>query len=76
LQSGCQIKTLRIDHEGEFIYKSFLDYCKENGIQRHLTARHTPQQNGVVERKNGAIEEMARNMLKGKRLPNKFWVQA
>ena len=76
LQSACQIKTLRIDRGGEFIYKPFLDYCKENGIQRQLTARHTPQQNGVVERKNRVIEEMAKSMLKGKRLPNKFWVEA
>jgi transposase InsO family protein len=36
-QSGCQMKTLRTDHGGEFIYKPFLNYCKENGIQRQLT---------------------------------------
>jgi len=29
-----------------------------------------------IERKNRVIEEMARSMLKGKRLPNKFWVEA
>jgi len=36
-QSGCQMKTLRTDHEGEFIYKPFLDYYRENGIQRQFT---------------------------------------
>jgi hypothetical protein len=45
---------------------------KKNDIQRQLIVRHTPQQNGVAERKNRTIEEMARNMLKGKGLPNKF----
>jgi hypothetical protein len=56
----------------EFIYKPFLDYYKVNDIQRQLTVRHTPQQNGVAERKNRTIEEIARSMLKGKGLPNKF----
>jgi hypothetical protein len=45
---------------------------KKNDIQRQLIVRHTPQQNGVAERKNRTIEEMARSMLKGKGLPNKF----
>ncbi|KAG6468657.1 hypothetical protein ZIOFF_073346 [Zingiber officinale] len=38
-QSGYQIKTLRTDREGEFIYKPFLDYCKQQGIQRQLTVK-------------------------------------
>ena len=41
---------------GEFIYKPFLDYCKENGIQRQLMVRHTPQQNGVAKTKNKTNE--------------------
>ncbi|KAG6470938.1 hypothetical protein ZIOFF_072026 [Zingiber officinale] len=75
-QSGCLIKALRTDCGGEFIYKPFLKYCKENGILQQFTVRHTPQQNGVAERKNRTIEEMARSMLKGKGLPNKFWAEA
>jgi transposase InsO family protein len=42
-QSGYQMKTLRTDRSGEFIYKPFLQYYKENGIQRQLTVRRTPQ---------------------------------
>ena len=75
-QSGCKLKTLRTDRGGEFIYKPFLNYCKEQGINRQLTIRHTPQQNGVAERKNRTIVEMARSMLKGKELPNSFWAEA
>jgi len=48
-QSGHQMKTLRTDRGGEFIYKPFMQYCKENGIQRQLIVRRTPQQNGVAE---------------------------
>ena len=55
---------------------AFLAFCKERGIQRQLTIAHTPQQNGVAERKNRSIVEMARSMLKGKGLPNSFWAEA
>ncbi|PNX79108.1 copia-type polyprotein, partial [Trifolium pratense] len=75
-QSGHKLKTLRTDRGGEFIYKPFLNYCEEQGIHRQLTIRHTPQQNGVAERKNRTIVEMARSMLKGKGLPNNFWAEA
>jgi transposase InsO family protein len=47
-----------------------------NGIKRHITASYTPQQNGVAERKNRTIVEMAKSMLKGKGLPNMFWAEA
>ncbi|KAH9706546.1 hypothetical protein KPL70_012251 [Citrus sinensis] len=35
-----------------------------------------PQQNGVAERKNRTILDMARSMLKSKRLPKEFWTEA
>jgi hypothetical protein len=40
------------------------------------TARYTPQQNGVAERKNQTIMNMARTILKEKSLSNRFWVEA
>lgn len=33
----------------------------------------SPQQNGVAERENRTIMEMARSMLKEKKMPNEFW---
>jgi hypothetical protein len=39
-------------------------------------ARYTPQQNGVAERKNQTIMNMARNFLREKCLSNLFWVEA
>jgi len=41
-----------------------------------LTAPYNPQQNGVSERKNRSILEMAMCMLYQKELPNKFWAEA
>jgi len=46
------------------------------GIYRSLTASYTPQQNGVAERKNRSIVEMAKCMLKAKGLPKIFWAEA
>ncbi|CAN0920234.1 Retrovirus-related Pol polyprotein from transposon TNT 1-94 [Linum grandiflorum] len=75
-ESGRQIKTLRTDRGGEFIYKPFMEYCRNNGIKRQLTVRYTPQQNGVAERKNRTIVEMARSMMTAKKLPNQLWAEA
>jgi hypothetical protein len=36
----------------------------EKGIQHHLTAPYTPEQNGVVERRNQTVMGMARSILK------------
>ena len=36
----------------------------------------TPQQNGVVERKNQVIQEMVRVMLLNQNIPQKFWAKA
>ncbi|BBN68933.1 transposable element gene, partial [Prunus dulcis] len=74
-QSGHNLKVLRTDRGGEFTSNEFSEYCKSNGIKRELTARYTPQQNGVAERRNRTIVEMARSMLKAKSLPNTFWAE-
>ena len=40
------------------------------------TTKYTPQQNGVAERKNQSIMNMARCMLREKKLTNNYWVEA
>nr|GEU85354.1 hypothetical protein [Tanacetum cinerariifolium] len=74
--SGYKVKTLRTDHGGEFTSKEFANFCEENGIVRHLTAPYSPQQNGVVERRNRTVMEMARSLLKGRNVPGEFWGKA
>jgi transposase InsO family protein len=49
--TGERIKALMSDRGGEFFAATFREVCEKVGIQRHLTAPYTPQQNGVVERK-------------------------
>ena len=75
-QSERAIKVLRTDRGGEFTSTVFELFCDEQGIKRQLTAPYTPEQNGVAERKNRTVVEMARSMLKQKEIPDCFWVEA
>ena len=54
----------------------FDQFCKNEGIMRHHTIRHTPQQNGVAERMNMTLFERAQCMLSNAGLSKCFWVKA
>jgi len=41
-----------------------------------VTAPYTPQHNGLAERRNKSLLDMAKNMLKEKKLPHEFWGEA
>ncbi|GJU81957.1 retrovirus-related pol polyprotein from transposon TNT 1-94 [Tanacetum coccineum] len=74
-QSYRKLKVLRTERGGEFLSKEFSGFSNEHGIKRELTAPYTPEQNGIVERKNRTIVEMARCMLKAKNLEDGFWAE-
>jgi transposase InsO family protein len=74
-QSGLSIKILRSDGGGEYKSNALLEYWRHHGINKKFTTRYTPQQNGVVERKNHTIMEMARSKLSGKNLSNEYWAE-
>ena len=42
----------------------------------HKSIPYTPQQNGVVERKNRSLKEMETCMMESKNLPPNFWDEA
>ncbi|KAG6520324.1 hypothetical protein ZIOFF_017373 [Zingiber officinale] len=75
-KTGYKIRTLRTDRGGEFLSTEFTRFCGNEGIERHLTAPYTPQQNGVVERRNRTVIAMARSLLKGTHMPARFWGEA
>jgi hypothetical protein len=52
------------------------EYLEEEGIKHEFSAPYTPQQNGVVERKNMTLINMARTMLGEYKTPNRFWLEA
>jgi transposase InsO family protein len=72
-EAGRKLGTLRTDCGGEFTSRTFGEYCTMEGVQHHLTAPYTPQQNGVVERQNQTVPGMARSMLKAMRMSDLFW---
>ena len=74
-QIGKSIKILRSDQGGEYKLGEFMKFCKFHGIVQQFTVPHTPQQNGVAERKNRTLLECARSMLQGKGLSNSFWAE-
>lgn len=71
-QFGKSIKILRSHQGGEYKLGEFMKLCKSHGIVHQFTVPHTPQQNGVVERKSRTLVECARSMLQGKDLSNSF----
>lgn len=75
-QTGKKVKRLRTDNGLEFCSSAFNDFCKNEGIVRHRTVRHTPQQNGVAERMNRTILERTRCMLMNANLSKDFWAEA
>ena len=75
-QTGCKIKELQSDNGGEFLNKKMSEILKAAGIHQRLTVSHTPQQNGVAERKNRTLVEAARCMLLQSGLPRSFWAEA
>jgi hypothetical protein len=58
-ESGKYIKVLILDREGEYILTDFMEFCWSHAIKRQFTIHYTPRQNGVVERKNQTIINMA-----------------
>ncbi|KAJ0591376.1 putative RNA-directed DNA polymerase [Helianthus annuus] len=75
-QTRKPLKTLRTDRGGEFTSREFNEYCEQEGVMRHLTAPYTPQQNGVVERRNRTLVEMTRCIMKARGVPNYLWGEA
>ena len=73
---GIKLKMFRTDRGGEFTSNEFLQYCKEIGITRQLTAPYSPQQNRVIERKNRTILSATRCMMKATNMPQNFWAEA
>lgn len=76
LQTGHKIKCLRSDGGGVYTSNAFRDYLADSGIQYHVTAPHTPQQNGVAERINQSLANSVRTQLVESGLPWSLWAEA
>ncbi|KAK2364020.1 putative mitochondrial protein [Trifolium repens] len=75
-EKGSNVVRIRSDHGREFENSKFNEFCSTEGIKHEYSSPITPQQNGVVERKNRTIQESARVMLHAKSIPYHFWAEA
>ncbi|XP_020254127.1 uncharacterized protein LOC109831203 [Asparagus officinalis] len=75
-QIGRLIKRLRTDNDIELCGEEFNEFCKKEGIVRHRTIPHTPQQNGEAEHMNRTLLEKARCMMFNVDLGKKYWAEA
>jgi transposase InsO family protein len=71
-----KVKKIRSDNGSEFKNLQVEEYLEEEGIKHEFSAPYTPQQNGMVERKNRSLIDMARTMLGEYKTPERFWLEA
>jgi hypothetical protein len=70
---GRAPKAIRIDRGKEFVNETLQSWCRQQGIEIQMTAPYSPSQNGVAERMNRTLVELARAMIKGQQLPEFLW---
>lgn len=74
--TGKKIKCLQSDNGREYCSNDVEIYLRSQGIERRLSVVRTPQQNGVAERINRTLIDMARCLLLQSRLSHMFWADA
>ena len=75
-QFQSKIQQSQCDGGGEFLSKQFLSLLTQAGIQQRISCPHTPQQNGMAERKHKHLTELGLTMMFHVRVPQQFWVEA
>jgi transposase InsO family protein len=73
---GLRIKKIRSDNGTEFKNSQIEGFLEEEGIKHELSSPYTPQQNGVVERKNRTLLDLASIMLEQYKTSDRFWARA
>ncbi|RVW82011.1 Retrovirus-related Pol polyprotein from transposon RE1 [Vitis vinifera] len=76
-QASCvQSQILKSDNAKEYFTSSLSTYLQNHGIIHISSCVDTPQQNGVAERKNRHLLEVARCLMFSSNVPNYFWGEA
>ena len=75
-QLGRRTKAVRADNGKEYLKNEFISWCKETGIDLQVTAPYSPAQNGVAERFNRTLGELARAMRIANDVPAFLWPEA
>jgi hypothetical protein len=75
-QYNIKINKIHSDNGTEYVNNRMKSYFQTNGMIHWTTTPYTAQQNGVAERYNRTIVEMAKAMLYHANLPNVWWAEA
>nr|GFA26775.1 retrovirus-related Pol polyprotein from transposon TNT 1-94 [Tanacetum cinerariifolium] len=70
------VRCIRTDNRTEFVNQTLREYYKEVGISHETSVTRSPQQNGVVERRNHTLIEAAHTMLIYAQAPLFLWAEA
>ncbi|KHJ43238.1 integrase core domain protein [Trichuris suis] len=68
--------AFRTDNGKEYVGQELKSYFEDEGIEHQTTVSYTAQQNGLAERKNRSLTEIAKCMLLDAGLQNRFWGEA
>jgi transposase InsO family protein len=71
-----KLKKMRSDNGSELKNTNVEEFCDEKRIKHEFSTTYTPEQNGIVERKNRTLIEMARSMLDEYKVSDSFWAEA
>nr|GEX25971.1 hypothetical protein [Tanacetum cinerariifolium] len=72
----AQVRVVRTDKGTEFLNQTPHAYFVAEGILHQTSIAQTPEQNGIVERRNRTFIEAARTMLSAAKVPLFFWAEA
>nr|GEV34651.1 hypothetical protein [Tanacetum cinerariifolium] len=75
-QLSLKVKIIRSDNGTQFKNQDLNQFCGMKEIKREFSVPRTPQQNGIAEKKNRTLIEVARTMLADSLLPISFWAEA
>src|SRR5664279_199727 len=75
-QYDSKILAIRSDNGSDFKNYTMDEFLSDEGIRHQYSAAYTPQQNGVAERKNRTLIDMARTMMAEFKYPYNFWAEA
>jgi transposase InsO family protein len=70
---GNVVRAIRSDNGNEFINSHFGTFCRDLGLEHQFSSPCVACQNGVVERKNRSLCEMARMMFDEHRTPRRYY---
>jgi transposase InsO family protein len=71
-----KINKVRSDNSTKFKNTNIEKFLDKEGIGHEFSVPYTPQQNGIVERKNRTLIEAARTMLDEYKVSDQFWAEA